>query len=82
MFSFLYDVVIVVVARREDLIPAVRARYDMIPRRPDGSGDRDILYLDPMRNRGLGGGQGLRAPLASWISLLVSVVALLVAAGR
>ncbi|MEV6609649.1 hypothetical protein [Kutzneria sp. NPDC051319] len=83
LFSFLYDVVVVVIARREDLIPEVRARYGMIPRRSDTAGDRDVLYLDPMRNRGRWEVvKDFVLPLASWISLLVSVVALVVAVSR
>jgi hypothetical protein len=83
LFSFLYDVVIVVVAQREDLIPQVRAGYGMIPRRSDTAGDRDVLYLDPMRNRGRWEVvKDFVLPLASWVSLLVSVIALAVASTR
>lgn len=86
IFSFLNDVVVLVVAGREDLIPAVRARYTMIPRRSGETGEiseRDILYLDPMRNRGRWEVvKDFVLPLASWISLVVSVIALLVAVTR
>jgi hypothetical protein len=86
LFSFLNDVVIVVVAGREDLIPAVRARYTMIPRRSGETGEiseRDILYLDPMRNRGRWEVvKDFVLPLASWVSLVVSVIALVVAVAK
>ena len=80
IFSFLNDVVILVVARREDLIPAVRERYTMIPHRTDEIGDRDILYLDPMRNRGRWEVvKDFVLPLASWLSLVVAIIAIVVA---
>jgi hypothetical protein len=83
IFSFLNDVVVLVVAGREDLIPEVRARYTMIPTRTGEISDRDILYLDPMRNRGRWEVvKDFVLPLASWISLVVSIVALLVAVAK
>ncbi|WP_157494390.1 hypothetical protein [Kutzneria sp. 744] len=39
-------------ARLELFGVSERARYVVIPRRSDTAGDRDVLYLDPMRNRG------------------------------
>ncbi len=85
VFSFLYDVVLLVIAGREDLIPAVRDEYAMLPHRSAGeeTDERDVHYLDPMRHRGRWEVvKDFVLPLASWISLLVSIAALLVAAGR
>jgi hypothetical protein len=86
LLSFLYDVVIAVVAHREDMIPEIRANYPQIPRRSGKASaidERDILYLDPMRNRGRWEiVQDFVLPLASWFSVVVSIAALVVAISR
>lgn len=83
LFSFLYDVVILVIVGREDIIPSARERYPALPHRADFPGERDTLYLDPMRQRSRWEViKDFVLPLASWISLIVSIVALTVAATR
>ncbi|MEU4524229.1 hypothetical protein AB0F52_36595 [Amycolatopsis sp. NPDC024027] len=80
--SFLLDVTIVVIAGREDLIPEVRRGYSGLKSRSDAAEraiERDILFLDPMRDRGRWEVmKDFVFPLASWLSLGISFVALLV----
>jgi hypothetical protein len=80
--GFLFDVTIVVIAGREDLIPEVRRRYSGLKPRSDAAEramERDILFLDPMRDRSRWEVmKDFVFPLASWLSLGISFVALLV----
>jgi hypothetical protein len=52
---FVHDVAMVVALGREDLIPRVRQDYPGLIRRSSNTDahDRDLNYLNPMRNRGL-----------------------------
>ncbi|NBH09477.1 hypothetical protein GTY80_40350 [Amycolatopsis sp. SID8362] len=83
---FLIDVAIVVIAGREDLVPEVRRHHGDLRNRPardSGATDRELLFLDPMRDRTRW--EVLKDfvfPLASWLSFAVSVAALFVALSR
>jgi hypothetical protein len=77
--SFLVDVAIVVIAGREDLIPQVRRRYQVLPAREADAVDRDVLYLDPMRGRSRW--DVVKDYVLPWLSLTIAVVALLISLG-
>lgn len=78
-WRFLYDAATLVAVRREGLIPALREAYSPILPIPNGEDfvERNILFLNPLR-----GHQrwifvkDFVYPLAAWLSLLVSMVAL------
>ncbi|MDX8054968.1 hypothetical protein SK571_36830 [Lentzea sp. BCCO 10_0798] len=85
--DFLYYAAGLVAAGRSDLIPSLRAYYERehalacrTSLSPDGKlAERDTLFIDPMRNNSrwivL---KDYFYPLASWLSLAVSVSALVV----
>lgn len=82
---FLHDVAGLVMMGRPDLIPALRRGYPFLFHRLEEGQygqptDRDIRYLDPMRDHDRG--QVFREfilPLSSWLSFLVAAIALVVA---
>ncbi|WP_410610090.1 hypothetical protein [Amycolatopsis sp. lyj-109] len=80
--GFLLDVTIVVIAGREDLIPEIRRRHSELKPRSEVSErsiERDMLFLDPMRDRSRWEVmKDFVLPLASWLSLIISFIALLV----
>lgn len=83
--EFLYYAAGLFVVRREDLIPKLREQYSCtvlpVRARPeiDEISERDALYLDPMRNYTRWGvAKDFFYPLATWISLLVAIAALVV----
>ncbi|WP_410590514.1 hypothetical protein [Amycolatopsis sp. lyj-23] len=80
--SLLYDVTAMVVIGRPDFIPRVRSGYPSLPRRSvDVAGDdRDILYLDPMRNRSRW--EVTREYVVPLASLIVSIAAFVVASTK
>jgi hypothetical protein len=86
LHAFLYDVAAVVAIHREDLIPAVRALYSTLPSREenaDNSKTRDRRYLDPMHERSRWEiVKDYVLPLSSWLSLSVSIVALIIASKK
>ncbi|MDS0135765.1 MULTISPECIES: hypothetical protein [unclassified Amycolatopsis] len=86
LYGFLYDVAAVVAIRREDLIPAVRSLYSELPARRESGNEskaRDLRYLDPMHERSRWEVvKDYVLPLSSWLSLSVSVVALVIAINK
>lgn len=82
LYTFLQDVAAVVAIRREDLIPAVRSLYEELPVRSVDDGEsrkRDIRYLDPMNERSRWEVvKDFVLPLSSWLSLAVSITALVI----
>lgn len=89
--DFLYYAAGLVATGRSDLIPSLRAYYERVhllvcrtPSGPDGKlTERDVLFIDPMRNNSrwivL---KDYFYPLASWLSLVVSVSALVVSIAK
>lgn len=82
---FLQDIAAVVAIGREDLIPRVRKAYPELPSRSDESAahDRDLAYLNPMRNRTRWDvAKDFWYPLAPWLSLLIAGAALAISLTR
>ena len=85
---FLHDVSGLVMMGRPDLIPPLRDRYPFLMRRLEGEesgqpSDRDVRYLDPLRDHDRGRMfREFVLPLASWLSFLVALAALIVALSK
>jgi hypothetical protein len=85
--NFLYYAAGLVAVDRHDLVPALReyyAEHHSLSFRVDSDSipDRDVLFLDPMRNHHRWAvAKDFLFPLAAWLSLVVSVVALVVNIG-
>ncbi|MCG3754774.1 hypothetical protein [Amycolatopsis sp. Poz14] len=83
LYGFLYDVAAVVAIRREDLIPAVRSLYSNLPSGPLDAiscKERDVRYLNPAHERSRWElAKDYILPLSSWLSLTVSIIALVIA---
>lgn len=86
LHRFLQDVAAVVVINREDLLPRVRETYQELPSRSvadEAKRERDLRYLHPLRDRGRWDvAKDFWYPLAPWLSLLVSVAAIVVSFRR
>lgn len=84
--NFLYYAAGLVAIDRCDLIPALRKYYAenhllscRVDSDVDSIPDRDVLFLDPMRNHHRWAvAKDFLFPLSAWLSLVVSVVALVV----
>ena len=79
---FLHDVAALAMLGHEHLIPRLREAYLLLPARESDDGavpERDALYLDPMRNyHRWAVVKDYLYPLASWLSFLLAVVALVI----
>ena len=84
---FLRDVSYLVILEREDLIPLLRCKYwslaGTMPNTVDDIPEREAQFLDPLRNHNkFSIVKDYYYPLASWLSFVVAVIALLVSLAR
>jgi hypothetical protein len=80
---FFRDVAVLVAIGREDLIPDLRGKYSLIPAvsvsLPSEVPERDARFLDPMRDHSRWQVfKDYLLPLASWFSLALAIVVLVV----
>ena len=81
-WRFIYDAAALVAVRREGLVPVLREAYEELLPNPDDDDfiDRNILFLNPLReHQKWVFVKDFVYPLAAWLSLLVSVAALVLA---
>ncbi|MPZ83992.1 MAG: hypothetical protein GEV28_27810 [Actinophytocola sp.] len=82
----LHDIVAVVHLGVPDLTPRIRESYPRLPTRHKSSDEipeRDMLYLDPMRNRNRWEVfKDYVFPLAAWFSLAISITSLVITLQR